>query len=212
MDCLVENTMHMIIIVILPCIFISLCWWIILKCFPGFLNPCHRVQGGGDFQILIFSMLRGLFALIHIQTFIDYRQYSKHNEIPGRYCNNNTVYSFNVFSVLWERKACKKITFHMVMFHDSRMSIIIWKNNFFLCTSSAVHFYFLTLHLFLLFSISTPQPVLAAHILFFFFFLIPGSFVTMLCRTSLTSPSRLEVFRIPKTELFIWEWWWIYKY
>lgn len=59
-------------------------------------------------------------------------QYSEHGGSPGRYYNNNTVYSFNEFSVLWERKACKKITFHTAMFHDSTMSIMLWKFFFFL--------------------------------------------------------------------------------
>ena len=165
----------------------------------------YRVEGGGDFQKLLFSMPWGLFALILIKN-IDCTQYSKHGGSPGGYYNNNTVYSFNVFSVLWDRKTCKKITFHMVMFHHLRMSIMLWKIFsvlLWMCISVSwayIHFSF--------FVISTPLPVWETLIPF----LLLGSFFTLLYRTSLTSPSRFKVSCIPKTELFIWEWWWIYNY
>ena len=45
-----------------------------------------------------------------METFIDYTNYFEHGDSPGRYYNKGTMYSVNVFSVLWERKACTKTT------------------------------------------------------------------------------------------------------
>lgn len=139
----------MIVTSILYCSFISLCCCTIITTLFSWISWWWSWYKGveGDVQIIVFSTFRGLYALILMETFIDYTNYFEHGDSPGRYYNKETMYSVNVFSVSWERKACTKTT---ILYGDAA-----WLKNehnvlgfFSFCTPLAMHFfyyYFLTL-------------------------------------------------------------------